>query len=138
MPNLSSTRSCVDNVGFPPSALAAERALTLRFFFTGLRKQGALKMPHRKGGEDFAMVSEEREDYLPRVVHEWEFSGWGTMSYMEIAPAERDAAAAEQSREEVKSGTGSLGRWLSTGVAGVAVAGSPLYSFPPVVLVAGV
>ncbi|GAA6032072.1 hypothetical protein JCM8097_007054 [Rhodosporidiobolus ruineniae] len=74
----------------------------------------------------------------PKLPNSWEFAGWGTMSYLELS-AEEVEQARERRREEMKrDGEGVLGAWLASGVAGVAVAGSPLYAFPALVAVASV
>ncbi|GAA5864700.1 hypothetical protein JCM8547_008274 [Rhodosporidiobolus lusitaniae] len=74
----------------------------------------------------------------PALPHEWDFAGWGSMSYLELDGGEVDQAK-ERRREEMKrDGEGVLGPWMASGVAGVAVAGSPLYAFPALVAVAGI
>lgn len=60
------------------------------------------------------------------------------MSYEDVSPAELDQAGVNGEMEKKKAGEGILGRWMATGVAGVAVAGSPFYAFPAVVSVASV
>ncbi|GAA5998495.1 APC family permease [Rhodotorula paludigena] len=74
----------------------------------------------------------------PRVEHEWDFAGWGQMSYLELSDDELDEARRSRAEEIRRDGEGSLGSWLASGVAGVAVAGSPLYAFPALVGIASV
>ncbi|KAM0791716.1 hypothetical protein ACM66B_003985 [Microbotryomycetes sp. NB124-2] len=96
------------------------------------------------GGEDELPRSrldlQQHNESAPpaRVFHDWEFSGWGSMSFESITDEEVRRARAERELKRQQAGEGSLGAWLGSGVAGVAVAGSPLYAFPALVSVAGV
>ncbi|GAA5991134.1 hypothetical protein JCM10908_006555 [Rhodotorula pacifica] len=74
----------------------------------------------------------------PQLANEWEFSGWGSVSFVELNAADIDAAVQQREEEKKRDGHETLGAWLASGVAGVAVAGSPLYAFPSLVAVAGV
>ncbi|GAA5879607.1 hypothetical protein JCM3774_004283 [Rhodotorula dairenensis] len=74
----------------------------------------------------------------PQLANEWEFSGWGSVSFLELDQAEIDAAVQRREEDKRRNGHETLGAWLASGVAGVAVAGSPLYAFPSLVAVAGV
>ncbi|TKA55927.1 hypothetical protein B0A53_01626 [Rhodotorula sp. CCFEE 5036] len=74
----------------------------------------------------------------PQLANEWEFSGWGSVRFLELDADEIEAAARRRDEEKKRDGHDSLGAWLASGVAGVAVAGSPLYAFPSLVAVAGV
>ncbi|KAM0747576.1 hypothetical protein T439DRAFT_305359 [Meredithblackwellia eburnea MCA 4105] len=117
-----------------------------------IRPQGALKIPagHEKLFRIPSNSAREQQDssphsngsgeeeHLPHVIHPWEFSGWGCMAHLESTSEEFDLAEKRRLEEERKRGVGAMGRWMATGVAGVAVAGSPFYAFPPVVAVAGV
>lgn len=60
------------------------------------------------------------------------------MSYEDVRPAELDQAGARRELEKKEAGEGVLGKWMASGVAGVAVAGSPFYAFPAVVGVASI
>ncbi|GAA6057615.1 hypothetical protein JCM3770_004995 [Rhodotorula araucariae] len=74
----------------------------------------------------------------PRLANEWEFSGWGTMSFVALDDDEVARARREREAQIRRDGEGALGAWLASGVAGVAVAGSPLYAFPALVGIASV
>ncbi|BGP60629.1 hypothetical protein NBRC10512_007753 [Rhodotorula toruloides] len=74
----------------------------------------------------------------PKLSNEWEFSGWGHSSYVELTGEEVAHARREREQQMRRDGDGSLGSWLASGVAGVAVASSPLYAFPALVSVATV
>ncbi|BGP01506.1 hypothetical protein NBRC10513v2_005148 [Rhodotorula toruloides] len=74
----------------------------------------------------------------PKLSNEWEFSGWGHSSYVELTGEEVAHARREREQQMRRDGDGSLGSWLASGVAGVAVAGSPLYAFPALVSVASI
>ncbi|KAL8293338.1 hypothetical protein RQP46_000039 [Phenoliferia psychrophenolica] len=104
-----------------------------------IRPQGALKFP-QKGGFDLARIPSENEEKHPppRLEREFEFAGWGSMTYLEVEGSELQAADARRRERERKVGTGQMGLVMGTAVAGVAVAGSPYYAFPAVVAVAGV
>lgn len=113
---------------------------------TVIRRQrihNALKIPQRLY-RTATMDSNEDENaegnssYPPKTVHEWEFSGWGTMTFSEVSEDEVRKAQVVRENERRKAGEGSLGAWRAAGVAGVAVAGSPLYAFPALVGVAGI
>ncbi|KAK4050620.1 hypothetical protein OIV83_003346 [Microbotryomycetes sp. JL201] len=73
-----------------------------------------------------------------RTFYDWEFSGWGTMTFETITNQEIDRVNATRELRRRLEGEATLGTWLGSGVAGVAVAGSPLYAFPALVSVAGV
>ncbi|GAA5832315.1 hypothetical protein JCM11251_006406 [Rhodosporidiobolus azoricus] len=96
-----------------------------------------------------AAPAADDEDPLPYVVssdkappknveNAWEFAGWGSCSYLELGEDEVERARERRRGEMRRDGEGSLGPWLASGVAGVAVAGSPLYAFPALVAVASV
>ncbi|GAA5889213.1 hypothetical protein JCM5296_005836 [Sporobolomyces johnsonii] len=74
----------------------------------------------------------------PNITNSWEFAGWGAMSYFELSHEEVAEATKEEEERKTRDGEGVLGAWLASGVAGVAVAGSPLYAFPALVGVASV
>ncbi|BGP49658.1 hypothetical protein JCM10450v2_005561 [Rhodotorula kratochvilovae] len=74
----------------------------------------------------------------PRLANEWEFSGWGSMSFLVLEDEEVERARREREEQMRRDGEGVLGAWLASGVAGVAVAGSPLYAFPALVGIASV
>ncbi|GAA5987220.1 hypothetical protein JCM11641_006064 [Rhodosporidiobolus odoratus] len=74
----------------------------------------------------------------PKLAHAWQFAGWGSMSYLELNEEEVEKAERRREEEMKRDGEGALGPWLASGVAGVAVAGSPLYAFPALVAVASV
>lgn len=77
------------------------------------------------------------------------FAGWGSIRHLDSLGVDNAVAG-----EDVGAGDGGavtkigekkgesqdegMGVWLGTGIAGVAVAGSPFYSFPAVIAVAGV
>ncbi|GAA5888603.1 hypothetical protein JCM6882_009016 [Rhodosporidiobolus microsporus] len=72
------------------------------------------------------------------VANAWEFAGWGSCSYLELGEDEVERVRERRAEEMRRDGEGTLGPWLASGVAGVAVAGSPLYAFPALVAVARV
>ncbi|KAI5477825.1 amino acid transmembrane transporter [Pseudohyphozyma bogoriensis] len=117
-------------------------------FDTIIRRQrirahpGALKIPHHqlgriKSSDDPSSSSHDPSANPPKTRHEHEFSGWGSMSYLDIPHDEVERSRRKWEEEERKEGKGRLEAWMATGVAGVAVAGSPFYAFPPLVAVAG-
>ncbi|GAA6016219.1 hypothetical protein JCM10207_000435 [Rhodosporidiobolus poonsookiae] len=74
----------------------------------------------------------------PKLAEEWLFAGWGSMSYLELSSEEIEWAKRKRQEQMRRDGEGALGPWLASGVAGVAVAGSPLYAFPALVAVASI
>ncbi|GAA5902217.1 hypothetical protein JCM8208_002507 [Rhodotorula glutinis] len=74
----------------------------------------------------------------PRLANSFEFAGWGTMSWLALEDDEVERAKREREEQMRRDGEGELGAWLASGVAGVAVAGSPLYAFPALVGIASV
>lgn len=108
------------------------------------RIHNALKIPHRlyRTATVDSATSDAEEGgephYPPRVAREFDFAGWGTMSFAEISEEEVNSARIAREEKRREAGEGALGAWRAAGVAGVAVAGSPLYAFPALVGVAGI
>lgn len=75
---------------------------------------------------------------------DWRFAGWGSIKHLDslVVPDHElgngEAAKKNTEANKGKSKEQGMGVWLGTGIAGVAVAGSPFYSFPAVIAVAGV
>lgn len=107
--------------------------------FSGFRSgTGALKLPSHHLSSRSSTPDTTTTRHSPRTVREWEFSGWGSTSFEEISSEQIDEAKRERAEEKKKAGDGTLGAWMASAVAGVAVAGSPLYAFPPLVAVGGI
>lgn len=94
-------------------------------FYTIVRRQ------RRKRDNDLKMtVSHSR---VPHLNAEWEFSGWGSMRYLDISPKDlRDAESRLSGPRQV------LGHLAAMSVSGNDVSGSVFYAFPLVVAAAGV
>lgn len=76
----------------------------------------ALKIPHRlyrttTADSTSTLGDEEEQSYPPRTVHEWDFAGWGTMSFAEVSEEEVRKAREEKEEERRKAGDGALGSW---------------------------
>ncbi|KAK4054986.1 hypothetical protein OIO90_003327 [Microbotryomycetes sp. JL221] len=92
--------------------------------------------PSIGGQQDrFASVTETTSR---RTFQEFQTAPWGSMSFETITEEQLKQARLVRNDRRKQQGEGSLGPWLASGVAGVAVAGSPLYAFPAVVKVAGI
>ena len=70
--------------------------------------------------------------HLPNT---FEFSGWGTISHIELTPSELSRGDDDIQRSRAQA---SLGQFTASALAGNAVLGSVFYSLPAVVLVSGV
>lgn len=103
----------------PPSFAQSE-------FYTIVRRQR-----RDRGGDNLKMkVSHSR---VPQLNAEWEFSGWGSMCYLDISPEDqRDAETRLKAPHEV------LGHLSAMSVSGNDVSGSVFYAFPLVFASAGV
>ncbi|KAI0278600.1 amino acid permease-domain-containing protein [Russula aff. rugulosa BPL654] len=84
-----------------------------------------------RGGDNLKMkVSHSR---VPQLNAEWEFSGWGSMCYLDISPEDqRDAETRLKAPREV------LGHLSAMSVSGNDVSGSVFYAFPLVFASAGI
>lgn len=69
------------------------------------------------------------------VSNAFEFSGWGTMSHMDLAPD--DVQLGEQDVKRAAP-SGDLGQLVASAVAGNAILGGVFYTLPAVFLAAGV
>lgn len=71
---------------------------------------------------------------------DWRFAGWGSIKHLDSLLVESSVQREDGQKKRRKTSNSGmrLGVWLGTGIAGVAVAGSPFYSFPAVIAVAGV
>lgn len=47
----------------------------------------------------------------PRLANEWEFSGWGDVSHVELSAEEVEAARVESEEEKKRDGHETLGSW---------------------------
>ncbi|KAN0137458.1 Amino acid permease domain containing protein [Lactarius tabidus] len=94
-------------------------------FYTIVRRQ------RRKRDNDLKMtVSHSR---VPHLNAEWEFSGWGSMRYVDISPKDLRAAEGRLSGPRQV-----LGHLAAMSVSGNDVSGSVFYAFPLVVAAAGI
>ncbi|SCV73558.1 BQ2448_7484 [Microbotryum intermedium] len=116
--------------------------------------KGELKLPHRylrqRGAGHYTTTSTgdpssaettfegTANEHAPKVIREFDFVGWGQVEFLEITHDEIDRARKQRRAKMDRDGERSLGKWSASGVAGVAVAGSPLYAFPALVGVASV
>ncbi|KAH9970461.1 amino acid permease-domain-containing protein [Russula compacta] len=103
----------------PPSFAQSE-------FYTIVRRQR-----RERGGDSLKMkVSHSR---VPQLNTEWEFSGWGSMRYLDISlEDQRDAEQRLSAPREV------LGHLSAMSVSGNDVSGSVFYAFPLVFAAAGI
>ncbi|KAI0296096.1 hypothetical protein B0F90DRAFT_1113199 [Multifurca ochricompacta] len=70
---------------------------------------------------------------IPHLNAEWEFSGWGSIRYLDISPEDlRDAETQLNAPREV------LGQLSAMSVSGNDVSGSVFYAFPLVIAAAGI
>lgn len=69
----------------------------------------------------------------PTLDNDWEFAGWGSMSYLELSQNDMEAA-----REELKQVSKTLDPLRVSSIAANAVVGSVFYSFPAVAAASGV
>lgn len=103
----------------------------------------ALKIPHRDLTKIISNDDNENDfsppaSLFPEVLHEFDFAGWGSFSYLEVSAEDITSSTEVESRATRSRGDGVLNTWTATGVAGAAVAGSPFYVFPALVGVAGI
>lgn len=125
---------------FPWKAVAHLRLLTC----SGIRSNpNALKIPHRDLTKIISNDDNENDfsppaSLFPEVLHEFDFAGWGSFSYLEVSAEDITSSTEVESRATRSRGDGVLNTWTATGVAGAAVAGSPFYVFPALVGVAGI
>ncbi|KAJ1307239.1 hypothetical protein OPQ81_001352 [Rhizoctonia solani] len=70
---------------------------------------------------------------FPRVTNEWEFSGWGKVSYTEIKDERLKGARERMNQPEVE-----MGQFRSSSISGNGVVGSVFYAFPAVAAVASI
>ena len=106
----------------PPSFESAQFDIVLRH---------QRQRPRGGGGTKYTAVPS-------RFIHlsnAFEFSGWGTMSYMDLAPD--DVRLGEQDVKHAAP-TGDLGQFVASAVAGNAILGGVFYTLPAVFLAAGV
>ncbi|VDB89935.1 unnamed protein product [Peniophora sp. CBMAI 1063] len=103
----------------PPSFAQSE-------FQTIVRRQ-------RHGGDPDGLKVGHRHERHPHLRNDWEFSGWGSMQYLDIPDSELSAA---QSRFEAPRHY--LNRLLACAVAGNDITGGVFYTFPLVAAAAGV
>ncbi|SCZ95050.1 BZ3500_MvSof-1268-A1-R1_Chr11-3g03569 [Microbotryum saponariae] len=93
---------------------------------------------HHPGDPDLAHPPGEATEHAPKVIREFDFVGWGQVEFLEITNDETERARKQRTAQMDRDGENSLGKWSASGVAGVAVAGSPLYAFPTLVGVASI
>ncbi|KAG8777012.1 hypothetical protein FRC12_000579 [Ceratobasidium sp. 428] len=70
---------------------------------------------------------------FPHLDNDWEFSGWGTVSYAEITEDQLQAAGKRLSEPQVQ-----MGQFRASSISGNGVVGSVFYAFPAVAAVASV
>ncbi|KAG8773278.1 hypothetical protein FRC12_002625, partial [Ceratobasidium sp. 428] len=70
---------------------------------------------------------------FPHLDNDWEFSGWGTVSYAEITEDQLQAARKRLSEPQVQ-----MGQFRASSISGNGVVGSVFYAFPAVAAVASV
>lgn len=100
------------------------------------RTIGGLKLRKSVATSTFAQVEHSTDG--PRGQRRWDCSPWGVVSYVDISDEDRKLSESKNISERKAAKEESLGPFLASAVAGVAVAGSPLYAFPPLVAVSGV
>ncbi|KZV64688.1 hypothetical protein PENSPDRAFT_656347 [Peniophora sp. CONT] len=103
----------------PPSFAQSE-------FQTIVRRQ-------RHGGDPDGLKVGHRHERHPHLRNDWEFSGWGSMQYLDVPDSELSSA---QSRFEAPRHY--LNRLLACAVAGNDITGGVFYTFPLVAAAAGV
>ncbi|SGZ01980.1 BQ5605_C033g11178 [Microbotryum silenes-dioicae] len=104
-----------------------------------LRQPGlGAQSTHHPADPDLAHLPGEATEHAPKVIREFDFVGWGQVEFLEITNDETEQARKQRSAQMDRDGESSLGKWSASGVAGVAVAGSPLYAFPTLVGVASI
>ncbi|CEL55150.1 hypothetical protein RSOLAG1IB_01158 [Rhizoctonia solani AG-1 IB] len=116
-PVIESKKDNIDNRP-PPSFAQSE-------FETIIRRQ-------RVGGADGRKLVTAPSRF-PRVDNEWEFAGWGQVSYKEIKQDRLDKAHKSMSELGVQ-----MGQFRSSSISGNGVVGSVFYAFPAVAAVASV
>ncbi|GAB1521665.1 hypothetical protein RhiTH_004762 [Rhizoctonia solani] len=107
----------IDN--YPPPSFAQSE------FETIIRRQ-------RIGGPDGRKFVPSPSRF-PRVDNEWEFTGWGEVSYREIKKGQLMMARNSMSDTGVQ-----MGQFRSTSISGNGVVGSVFYAFPAVAAVASI
>ncbi len=114
--------------GVPPSRLRPPSFESAQFDVV-LRRQR--QRPSGGGGVKFTAVPSR----FLNLVNTFEFSGWGTMTRMDLNTA--DLARGDEDIQNARRAI-TLGQYTASALAGNAVLGSVFYALPAVIAVSGV
>ncbi|PSR70433.1 hypothetical protein PHLCEN_2v13684 [Hermanssonia centrifuga] len=127
-PSSPSLRGSNGTEGVPPSRLRPPSFESAQFDVV-LRRQR--QRPSGGGGVKFTAVPSR----FLNLVNTFEFSGWGTMTRMDLNTA--DLARGDEDIQNARRAI-TLGQYTASALAGNAVLGSVFYALPAVIAVSGV